>query len=371
MSSLIVESSGRINMIGEHIDYNGGCVLPGSIDKKIRFKFNKIEGQECLIKSLTLDKEFRFNFSDLSQRKVHWENYIIGAINNLINKKFLRLSAFSCEISSFLPIGAGISSSSSLICGIVKGVLELNNLKLSNNKIIDIVLDVEHNYIGLKGGIMDQFTILNGKKDNLILLKCHNRDFKFIPSNLKNFKILLLNTNVEHNLANTAYNERVNECNDALKIINEHSDTNHDYLCKVPVKVLNKNRNLLSNKVYNRASFVLNENIRTIKSSELLQKNKLFEFGSLMYESHYGLSKLYEVSCEELDFLVDLTRKHEKIIGSRMMGGGFGGCTINLIEEDFVDQFVDECCKAYFKKFGKETTPILTMLDNGITIKKT
>ena len=294
-------------MIGEHIDYNGGCVLPGSIDKKIRFKFNKIEGQECLIKSLTLNKEFRFYFSDLSQRKVHWENYIIGAINNLINKKFLKLSAFSCEISSFLPIGAGISSSSSLICGIVKGVLELNNLKLSNNKIIDIVLDVEHNYIGLKGGIMDQFTILNGKKDNLILLKCHNRDFKFIPSNLKNFKILLLNTNVEHNLANTAYNERVNECNDALKIINEHSDTNHDYLCKVPVKVLNKNINLLPSKVYNRASFVLNENIRTIKSAELLQKNKLFEFGSLMYESHQGLSKLYEVSCEELDFLVDLT----------------------------------------------------------------
>ena len=203
MSSLIIESSGRINMIGEHVDYNGGCVLPGSIDKKIRFKFHKIDGIDCHVKSITLDKEFKFSFKDLSPRKVHWENYIIGAVNYLINKKFLSLSTFSCEISSFLPIGAGISSSSSLICGMVKGLIELNDLNLSNNEIVDIVLDVEHNYIGLKGGIMDQFTILNGKKDHLILLKCQNREFKHIPSNLKNFKILLLNTNVEHNLANT------------------------------------------------------------------------------------------------------------------------------------------------------------------------
>ena len=233
-------------MIGEHVDYNGGCVLPGSIDKKIRFKFHKIEGIDCHVKSITLDKEFKFSFKDLSPRKVHWENYIIGAVNYLINKKFLSLSTFSCEISSFLPIGAGISSSSSLICGMVKGLIELNDLNLSNNEIVDIVLDVEHNYIGLKGGIMDQFTILNGKKDHLILLKCQNREFKHIPSNLKNFKILLLNTNVEHNLANTAYNERVNECNEALKIINKNADANFSFLCEVPEKILNNNKKFLS-----------------------------------------------------------------------------------------------------------------------------
>ena len=371
MSSLIIESSGRINMIGEHVDYNGGCVLPGSIDKKIRFKFHKIEGIDCHVKSITLDKEFKFSFKDLSPRKVHWENYIIGAVNYLINKKFLSLSTFSCEISSFLPIGAGISSSSSLICGMVKGLIELNDLNLSNNEIVDIVLDVEHNYIGLKGGIMDQFTILNGKKDHLILLKCQNREFKHIPSNLKNFKILLLNTNVEHNLANTAYNERVNECTEALKIINKNADTNFSFLCEVPEKILNNNKKFLPKTLFSRASFVIKENLRTIKSAEILENNKLSELGNLMYESHFGLSKLYKVSCEELDFLVDLTRNHQKIIGSRMMGGGFGGCTINLIQDDFIGQFVDESCKAYYEKFGKEATPILAELDNGITIKKT
>jgi len=358
-------------MIGEHVDYNGGCVLPGSIDKKIRFKFHKVDGPNCHIKSLTIGKEFKFSFENLSPRKVHWENYIIGAVNNLINKKLLKLSPFSCEISSYLPIGAGISSSSSLICGIVKGLIALNDLKLSNNDIVDIVLDVEHNYIGLKGGIMDQFTILNGKKDSLILLKCENREFKYIPSKLKNFKILLLNTNIEHKLANTAYNERVNECNEALKIINNYTDNNFDFLCEVPEKILNNNKKFLSKNLFKRASFVLNENLRTIHSAEMLEMNKLSELGNLMYESHYGLSKYYEVSCEELDFLVDLSRQHHKIIGSRMMGGGFGGCTINLIQDDFVDQFVDESCKAYHRKFGKEATPILTELDNGIMIKKT
>ena len=244
-------------------------------------------------------------------------------------------------------------------------------MKLSNNEIVDIVLDVEHNYIGLKGGIMDQFTILNGKKDHLILLKCQNREFKHIPSNHKNFKILLLNTNVEHNLANTAYNERVNECNEALKIINKNADANFNFLCEVPEKILNNNKKFLSKTLFNRASFVIKENLRTIKSAEILENNKLFELGKLMYESHFGLSKLYKVSCEELDFLVDLTRNHHKIIGSRMMGGGFGGCTINLIQDDFIDQFVNESCKAYQRKFGKEAMPILAELDNGITIKKT
>ena len=274
-----VESPGRINLIGEHVDYNGGSVLPGAIDKKVEFLIENIEGNKCIIESKTINKKFEFEFSNLKKSNEHWQNYIIGTVNNLINKKKQTISSFKCVIKSSLPIGAGISSSSALISGLASGLIEINNLQIDKNEIVDIVSDVEHNYIGLKGGIMDQFTILNGKKNKLIHLECYSRNFRYVNADFNDFQIILLNTNVEHNLANTAYNDRVEECNNALKIINNKFDDNYSTLCDVnPHKVYNL-KNILDTKIYNRASFVINENQRTYDAAKKLNESKFDDLG--------------------------------------------------------------------------------------------
>ena len=326
-----VESPGRINLIGEHVDYNGGSVLPGAIDKKVEFLIENIEGNKCIIESKTINKKFEFEFSNLKKSNEHWQNYIIGTVNNLINKKKQTISSFKCVIKSSLPIGAGISSSSALISGLASGLIEINNLQIDKNEIVDIVSDVEHNYIGLKGGIMDQFTILNCKKNKLIHLECYSRNFNYVNADFNDFQIILLNTNVEHNLANTAYNDRVEECDNALKIINNKFNNNYSTLCDVSPHLVSELKNILETKIYNRSSFVINENQRTCDAAKKLNESKFYDLGSLMYKSHSGLKDLYEVSCDELDFLVDLTKPFEKILGARLMGGGFGGCTINLV----------------------------------------
>ena len=366
---IIVESPGRINLIGEHVDYNGGSVLPAAIDKKIIIEFRTVKGDECYIESTTLKKTFKLDLKKISKSKIQWENYIIGVVYNLIVLKKLKIKAFKCKIDSYLPIGAGISSSSSLICGLISGLNHLNNLKLNHNEIIDIVSAVEHNFIGLMGGIMDQFTIVNGKKNKLILLNCQNRSFKYINSNFNPYKIVLINTNVEHNLADTSYNERVKECKEALEVINKKYNK-YRYLVDVEEEILYEFKNTLKEKVFNRALFVIQENKRTLDSAENISKSKYKEFGQLMYKSHYGLKKQYEVSCEELDFLVDFTSSYDEIIGSRMMGGGFGGCTINLIEENLVNDFIKSVSKAYLKKFSIKLNAFQINIDDGVTVKK-
>ena len=364
-----VESPGRINLIGEHVDYNGGSVLPGAIDKKVEFLIENIEGNKCIIESKTINRKFEFGFSNLKKSNEHWQNYIIGTVNNLINKKKQTISSFKCVIKSSLPIGAGISSSSALISGLASGLIEINNLQIDKNEIVDIVSDVEHNYIGLKGGIMDQFTILNGKKNKLIHLECYSRNFNYVNADFNDFQIILLNTNVEHNLANTAYNDRVEECYNALKIINNKFNNNYSTLCDVSPHLVSELKNILETKIYNRASFVINENQRTYDAAKKLNESKFYDLGGLMYKSHLGLKELYEVSCDELDFLVDLTKSYDKILGARMMGGGFGGCTINLVEKSFKDEFIERAYKCYKEKFRNDLTPIEITICDGVKIK--
>ena len=363
-----VESPGRINLIGEHVDYNGGSVLPGAIDKKVEFIIENIDGDNCFIESKTIDRKFEFKFASLEKSDEHWHNYILGTVNYLINKKNQKISAFSCEIDSSLPIGAGISSSSALISGLASGLIEINNLEIDKSEIVDIVSDVEHNYIGLKGGIMDQFTILNGKKNKLIHLECHSRNFKYVNADFKDYQVILLNTNIEHNLASTAYNERVEECNQALKVVNKNYKK-FSHLCEVDISILKNLKKDLTSKIYDRASFVINENKRTYKAANKLNESNLIDFGKLMYQSHKGLKDLYDVSCEQLDFLVDLTKEHSQIIGSRMMGGGFGGCTISLIDKSFKNQFIDVALKEYYNMFSIHLTPIEINICDGVKIK--
>ena len=258
--------------------------------------------------------------------------------------------------------------SSSLICGFIKGLDKLNDLNLDNDEILSISREVEYNFIGLKGGIMDQFTIINSKKNNLILLNTKDNSSDFIESDLGDYKLLLLNTNKKHNLSDSAYNKRVEECQQALKIIN---DSGHKikFITQIKVEELRKIQKLMPKNIFNRALYVTQENNRTIKSVQYLKNLDLKSLGELMYSSHEGLRDLYEVSCDELDYLVDKTRVFDQILGARMMGGGFGGCTINLIHKDFIDIFVDDVSESYLSKFSLKLSPIITSLGDGLRYK--
>ena len=298
---------------------------------------------------------------------IQWENYVLGVIQELRKIKS-DLNNFSCDIKSSLPSGAGISSSSALVCGLIKGISIINNLYLDNSEIIEISRRVEHNYIGVLGGIMDQYTILNAKENKAILLNCHNLNTKYIGIDFGDLEILLLDTNIKHNLASTEYNTRVKECKQALKIINLVNNKKHENLSQVSLKEINNSKNDLSLNQYKRAFFVFNENRRVIKSVEVIENDNLSEFGELMYQSHEGLKNNYEVSCKELDFLVDQTKKINGVIGARMMGGGFGGCTVNLIKSKEIPEIVSKIKENYKSNFGINLKAIIAKPGSGIKV---
>tara|TARA_B100000524_G_scaffold332763_2_gene220168 strand:- start:2344 stop:3450 length:1107 start_codon:yes stop_codon:yes gene_type:complete len=365
---VLIKSPGRVNLIGEHTDYNGGYVLPCAISLYVNLEI--IACKNFSEVKTDLGYSMRFNIKrDYIKSKNQWENYVLGVVNELkkIKKNLLN---FTCNIKSSLPSGSGMSSSSALVCGLIKGLSLINKIKLNNAEIIDLSRIVEHKYIGVLGGIMDQFTILNAKKNSAILLNCQDFKNRYIRINLNDYKLLLLDSNVKHNLANTEYNTRVKECKKALEIINTELKKNYKNLSQISKEDLVKSRGKLPSFLYNRALFVLKENQRTLKSAYLIENRNLTDFGKLMYQSHEGLKNKYEVSCKELDFLVEKTKDYGEILGSRMMGGGFGGCTINLINSSLIDEFIKKIQPEYFSKFAKELNPIITNIGNGIQVQK-
>lgn len=367
IQQVVVESPGRINLIGEHIDYNGGHVLPGAIDKKITVRIRKVDGMTCTVQSRNLDTEFSFSLDQVRPSKVEWENYILGVVHHIQVLHPGSLGGFACEIDSDLPIGSGISSSAALECGLAKGLNELFHIGLSDEQIISLSRDAEHSYVGTKCGIMDQFAVVMGKKDQLLLLDCQTLDHRYIKAEFDPYGIVLLNTNVSHNLASGEYNTRREECDTALEVIRKKYPQ-YQFLCDVPLNVLSELRATMPGKSFVRALFAVEENQRTLRTAKAMEKGSFHEVGACLYDSHKGLSELFEVSCEELDFLVDFSRKNEYVLGARMMGGGFGGCTINLVHKDHMERFIMAATEAYKSRFNREMTPIRIAVDDGVTI---
>jgi len=367
-TDIIIHSPGRINLIGEHIDYNGGYALPAAIDLKIKFRFRKKQGCICVVTSESKGSlEFDIN-KELLITENHWGNYVLGVISGILKLRPGKLKGFECAFESELPIGSGISSSAALECGIAKGLNELFNLGLNNSEIIEIAIIAEHKFVGTKCGVMDQFAVMMGIKQKLILLNCETLEHDFIDADFSPYKICLLNTNVSHNLSSSAYNKRREECELSLKVISK------DYpefkrLANIPMSIIKKYKNKLTTDIYKRACYVSMENTRTKKAAEMIQKGQLKHFGELMYQSHEGLSDKYEVSCDELDFLVDFTKDLDHVIGARMMGGGFGGCTINIIHQNSVKNFINLISKGYKKTFKIKLTPIMVSTSDGVTIE--
>jgi len=366
-TDLVISSPGRINLIGEHTDYNDGFVLPAAIDKAIIFKLGK-NGTErdCRIHSQGFGEVVHIDLGNICKSSNDWENYILGVLHELMllsNK----LRGFDCTIESQLPIGSGVSSSAALECGLAFGLNELFDLGLQKWDIIQLSQRAEHNYVGTKCGIMDQFASVMGKDEQVMLLDCKTLDFEYIPINIEPYRILLLNTNVKHNLAFGEYNVRREQCHNGLAVVGKHFQIGGTFR-NVTMEMLDDCRREMGDVIYDRCSYVVQEIQRVLDAVTALHANKMETFGALLYQTHQGLSEQFEVSCPELDFLVDFSKNWKEVLGARMMGGGFGGCTLNIVHKDAIEPFVNEAGNVYKEKFSLELSAFQTVPSKGTTI---
>lgn len=360
--SFIVRAPGRINLIGEHTDYNNGFVFPAAIDKYVYLAFSaNLLSTNTRIVAKDLGDSTSLHISNLEKSDSPWKNFLIGILLQF-QEQGHELKNFNCLIQSNIPIGAGMSSSSALECGFAKGIAQLNNIEISNWEIVDMSHKSNHEFLGIKGGIMDQFSSLFGKKDQGMILDCRDRSHRFVPIHLEDYQWVLFDSKVKHENLTSGYSDRVNECRSAENALSISS------LRELTENLLQQKKSKLTETEYKRTKFVFEENIRVQKFAEALQNNAVKDLGELLYQSHAGLQNEYEVSCEELDTLVDLTKTEPSILGARMMGGGFGGCTINLIEKDSVEELVDKIAEAYFAKYKISPEHYLVNIVDGVNI---
>lgn len=366
MKKTAVNAPGRINVIGEHTDYNNGYVLPAAINLGIEMELQTSNFSKIKLTAIDVKETFEFDINDTSININGWPNYLFGVVKEL-QKSGVELCGFNATFSGDVPQGAGMSSSAALECSLAFGLNELFELKLDSWDLIKAGQLAEHNYVGTKCGIMDQFASIMGKQHKAILLDCKSLEYEYVPLQLNDHSILLLNTNVEHSLAGSEYNTRRNECESGVEILQKTYE-NVKSLRDVSMGQLEALKNNFDETHFNRCKYVIEENTRTLKAKESLQQNNLTRLGALMYQSHKGLQNLYEVSCPELDFLVDAAKTEKAIIGSRMMGGGFGGSTISIISKQAIGKFVETVSKAYKTKFGIDLTPYIVSIENGASV---
>ena len=367
-------SPGRINFIGEHIDYNDGFVMPAAIDKGVYYAIALNNTDEINFHSVDFDEKLTVNIRDI-KKMTGWKNYVLSVVNEFLIKGLelpfstrgvgsgLR-GGFDCVFGGNIANGAGISSSAAVEGGLAFGINELFKFGFNRKELALLCQRAEHNFPGVMCGIMDQYANMFGKKDHVILLDCRSIEHQYFPLKLEGYEIVLINTKVHHSLASSEYNVRRKQCEEGLEILKKEKGINSFRDIKIPEELL-PFKDKMADKVYDRCKYVVEEIIRTQQAAKLLQQNNLIEFGKLMFETHEGLSKLYEVSCKELDFLVEKARENKDVIGARMIGGGFGGCTINIIKKESVKDFLSETTIAYQKKFQIDPEIIEVGIENG------
>lgn len=363
---LIVRSPGRVNIIGEHTDYNDGFVLPAAIDKSIYVAVAKRDDATISLFSKEFNEAFEISLKDLQRSDTQWANYILGVVAQ-IQKQNHSLSGFELMIDGDVPIGAGLSSSAAVECATAFALNELFQLNIDKLDMVKMAQKAEHEYAGVRVGIMDQFASMFGKADSVIRLDCRSLDYKYEPFKLEGIKIVLLNTNVKHSLASSAYNERRQQCEEGVALVKKkYPDVIN--LRDVTIAMLDEVVSPVDPLIYKRCKYVIEENQRLLDACTALEQGDLATLGQKMYGSHKGLSVEYEVSCKELDFLVDQVRHNPNVIGARMMGGGFGGCTINLVKEEAIDALVKELSVAYTDAMNKNLTAYIATISSGTSI---
>lgn len=364
----IVRSPGRVNLIGEHTDYNGGYVLPAAIDKAayLAIALSNSESGKWISVDMNENVEIQFGSIELLQ-KCTWANYILGIIEQFQNRG-LKVKPFNCVLAGDVPIGSGMSSSAALESAVGFAINEMNKFGFSKKELSKIVQQAENEFIGVKCGIMDMFASIHGKQNNVIRLNCETLDYQYFPLNLGDYKIVLFDSGIKHNLVESEYNLRRQQCEEGLAFFKTHFDVNIKNLSSVPLAWLQSSKSHLDPIVYKRCQYVIEENQRILSACEDLQTGRLKDFGINMTATHEGLRNLYEVSCPELDFLVDSVWHETSVLGSRVMGGGFGGCTINLIKEDAIDELYEKLSVSYKEKTGITLKMYSVVTSNGTEI---
>lgn len=350
--TLVVRAPGRINLIGEHTDYNNGFVLPAAIDKAIYFAIAPRTDRLCKVYAADLEDAFEFSLDQLVKCPKSWANYLIGVASELTTDGYVLPSGFEVAFGGDVPNGAGLSSSAAVESGMGLALSELFGLNVPRLQLALIAQRAEHRFAGLQCGIMDMFASIHGKEHSVIRLDCRDLTFEYFPFDFDNYQIVLCNSGVKHTLADSAYNTRRQECEQGVAILQQFYPEIQS-LRDVSLAQVETHQHDFSENVYRRCRYVTGEIERVVEACNDLQRGDLVAFGKKMYETHEGLSNDYEVSCVELDFLVEQTRSKPEVVGARLMGGGFGGCTINIVESDKVATFIEQMEGAYAAHFNR------------------
>jgi len=360
---IVVKSPGRINIIGEHTDYNDGFVMPAAINKAIYVAVSKRDDNEIHLYSESYQEFHTCSITNILKSEKGWANYILGVADQLQKRGYL-FSGFNLYLDGNVPLGAGLSSSAALECATAFAIDHLNNLGIAKMDLALIAQKAEHVFAGVNCGIMDQFASVFGQKDQAVLLDCRSMQYEYIPLKLDGYKLVLFNTNVKHSLSDSAYNERRLQCEQGVAWIKEYfPDVNS--LRDVNLTMLDEVVKPKDVEVYQKCRYVVEEIERVGTAAEKLKTGDLTALGQLMFATHEGLSQAYEVSCNELDFLVGFVKNIDGVLGARMMGGGFGGCTINIVKDEKIADLIEKITLLYYKEFNLKLDSYVVETDNG------
>lgn len=360
---LLVRSPGRVNLIGEHTDYNQGLVLPAAIDKNIIVAIGKRDDNTIQLYALDQQQSYHIDLEALERSPLLWPDYILGVVQQL-KQQGHHLAGFNLVFGGDIPQGAGLSSSAALECATAFALNELFGLGIPRLDIALTAQAAENEFVGVKCGLMDQFASVFGREQRLIKLDCADFSYEYIPFNSPDLRIVLFDTQVKHSLASSAYNERREQCEQGVAWVQQHQP-HVKSLRDATIQQLDEYVKPKDATVYNRCHYVVSEIKRLQDGCEDLKKDDFVTFGKRMFETHDGLQHLYEVSCDELDILVDLVRGNDAVLGARMMGGGFGGCTINLVKVDQVQGVIDTVVTAYKEKTGRIAQAYIANISAG------
>jgi galactokinase len=363
---MLVRSPGRVNLIGEHTDYNEGFVLPAAVDKAIYFAIAPGRNAEARLHAADLDESHVFNPSDPQRSEKRWSNYLVG-----VAKEFQRsgraVPGFDCVFGGDIPIGSGMSSSAAIEAGLAFALNELFGLGFDRLSLVKLAQRAENEFVGVRCGIMDQFINIFGRPKSVLKLDCRSLDYAYFPFERDDLRIVLCDTMVRRELASSEYNIRRQQCESGVRALSRYDPTIKS-LRDVSLEWLELRREALEPVVFMRCAYVLKENRRVEESCTDLIQGDFASFGARMNSSHDGLRDEYEVSCRELDALVEAARTVRGVLGARMMGAGFGGCTINLVEEGGVAGLREAATEAYLGKFGRKPEVYISNLSAGTEV---
>lgn len=366
---IMVHAPARVNLIGEHTDYNNGYVMPAAIDKQIVLALARNTLGKVRLVARDMDQEYSTSVSkSYTPSDLHWPNYILGILDQ-IQRQGHQVNGFDCLFGGDIPIGAGLSSSAALEGGVLTGLKALFSLPITKKQIAETGRLAENEFVGVQCGIMDQFANIFGRKDRVIKLDCRNLSYTYHPMHQEKTELILFDTAVHRELASSEYNVRREQCEAGVEILHQKLSRVESLRDATP-ELLESCRDTMPAVVYNRCKFVIEENERVERASEDLSRNDAKRFGERMYQSHYGLRDLYNVSCKELDLLVEATEECEDVLGARMMGGGFGGCTINLVRRESAESVIGKVCSLYEQSFGERPKHYRVKICDGTHIVK-